>query len=468
MRNATVFEPVRIGSLRGDLSFWLAVFLVVTVLAVVHVTLRLLIETQGVRVGAVSGTCAPLYAYVRPHFKGWLLIPLAWFALLAFLLRRTNLFWGGTALRFSVLLYTTAAITYCSVAVLDGGPDRLVAPFLRFDLEYSGAVSNVGDPLQFLVRYQDIARSLPMHCQNHPPGAVLFLWFVSYPFGGAVSAMAGAVILVAALLPALAYTALRAAVPEMTARRGALLLLACPAVVLFSATSMDAVFGVLMAVGVACVIRGQRSTTDYRWIWFLAGGAALGVALLMTYTVAVALLWCVLYMLVTGERSFSSWGLLFGGAVLPTALASLLGYRPFEVFVTCVAAHHEIMSGSAHDHPVRWAALAVGNLTAYSIGCGILMTAAALYLCGWPSNRGHGGRILSVSLVTLLIAAIAPVYTLEVERIWMFLCVPVAVGVVCAANETLPDSKWVGLWRLLLWAGVLQTLLTEIWLETYW
>lgn len=419
--------------------FWVILTCVVGVLALVHLGLWFLIQKCELRIGAVSGTCAPLYAYVRPHIKGWLAVPLAWFGLLGLVMRRTELFWTGSRARFCTALYLATVATVVCVAVIDGGLERVAAPFTRLDLEYSGAVTLVKHPLLFLRDYPRLAPDLPMHCQNHPPGAVLFLWAISLPFGHSVSAMAWGVVLVGAALPLLVYAGLTGVVEDNWARRGALLLLACPSFLLFCATSMDAVFAVLLAGGIVCVIRASLCERRDRLLWVFLGGLAFGTALLMTYTVAVALLWVVLYLCLVERGNWRDWATLAIGVALPTLLVTLVGYRPVQVFLECVEAHHRIMRGTAHDDPARWVGLAVTNLSAWVIGCGVALTAAVVFLL-W-AFRQHDVRLLRVTALTVLISAILPVYTAEVERIWLFLCVPLVIGTVLAGCGALPPAN---------------------------
>ncbi len=458
--------PDAIGS-TGRRSFTAILAAVLLALLAVHVGFRLLIDGYGYRIGAISATCAPLYAYVRPHFKGWLVLPLLWFVLLAVLLRRTAVLRTTTPLLFMLFLYGVTLGTIVLVAALDGGFERIVAPYTRLDLEYSGGVAFVADPLAFLRDYVSLAPRLPMHCQNHPPGAVLFLWLVSAPFGGSVAAMAWITVLIAAGMPLLVYLAARGLLTELWARRSAILLLACPSYVLFSATSMDAVFGVLLAGGIVAVIVACPERCARYGVLFL-GGFCLGVAGLMTYTVAVALVWIGVYLYLAGNLRPRVLASIAAGAVLPTVGAVVLGYRPVEVFLQCLGAHHEIMRGTAHDDPVRWLALAVGNATAFGTGLGVSFSAVAVFLLYRAGSVSAHSRILWACLMTVLVAAVAPVYTLEVERIWLFLTVPFVLGVAVAASARLSEAARLTGWRFLLWTGLTQTLLIEIFLETYW
>ncbi len=447
---------------------WLAyTTAVIVVVGLCHAALRYAIAHAGLKFGAVSETVAPLYAYVRPHLKGWLFVPLAWLALYAVLLRRSGFLSRWPVRRFVPALYGCSLMTAATVAILDGGPERVAAPYTRLDLEYAGAVPLVGDPVRFVARFPEIAHTLPMHAQNHPPVAVLLLWAVARLTGGGPERLAWFTVAVAAGTAPLAYAAARAAAcgQELTARLAAVLFTVLPSAVLFSATSMDGVFAVFLggafAPAILCRSQGARAAA--------AAGFSAGLGLLMTYSAVWVGLWFALYVLL--ERKRFDWPavrllLSFAVAFLtPTMLLATVGYRPVDTFLACLSAHHRIMAGTAHDEPLRWAGLALGNLSAFAIGCGLAV--AGCWLWGLAERTGHQRPLWLATAGTILIAAAAPVYTLEVERIWLFLLVPV-VACVAELLARLPGEHSQYLWRTMVWLSVAQTLTMEILLETYW
>src|SRR5262245_60327471 len=148
-----------------------------------HYVLVFLMINRGLRLGAVSHKLAPLYAVWRPHLKIWLIAPLAALTAYIIFLRRTR---AATSLseRASILAFCAFSLVITlSVAVSDGGPRSIIAPMLRTDLEYIGAVDRVQGVAQFLRDYPQLAETMPMHAQVHPPGPTLFAWACCRLFG---------------------------------------------------------------------------------------------------------------------------------------------------------------------------------------------------------------------------------------------------------------------------------------------
>jgi 4-amino-4-deoxy-L-arabinose transferase-like glycosyltransferase len=448
------------------------------VLFVLHLILRHLMRAADIRLGAVSPSTVPLYAYARVHLDAWLLPCLLWLAGLVAVVRKTGILSSWRPSSFAASLWILSLGTSVTVALIDGGPQRLVAPYERTDLEYAGAALLITDPHQFLRAFPERNADLPMHARNHPPGAVLLLWAVTLLTGPSISAMAGATIAMGSLLPLVLYVWARLLYSELTARQLALLFSCVPSVVLFTCTSLDIVFALPLTLAMYSATRAaacRRST----WLWCALCGIALGGGSLLTYSVALAASWC---LLLGGLQtwpwysgSHRGWGRLLAWVLLPlglcavNALAAAIGYRPLDTFRACVQAHHEIMAGMRHETALRWAGLAFGNLGAFSMGIGVALLAATWSSLSRWKSYGKLERSLLVSTIgTLLCGAMSPIYTMEVERSWMFLVGPVILCV-GAYLERIPEvsERW-RVWRLCAWLSTLQTVATEIVLETYW
>ncbi len=501
-------------------------------LLVYHLILRLLMSENGLRLGAISYKLAPLYAYWRPNVKGWLLIPVAVLAIYFSFLRRTHL---ATSLsdRAALLSFVTFFIAICtSVAMLDGGPKSLIAPLLRADLEYFGAIDRVHGIADFLRDYPQLSPTMPMHAQVHPPGAILFLWLVTKVLGGGPYAAAAGIILFSSLsIVVVFFWAKRLGGPGV-ARRAAAVFLLTPSVVLFTATSMDGPFAVFLiaamwlfweSLGVSSqwsvvngqwsVVSGQPSSLsecdghrirNLRGIAFgiLAGQAATAAAL-MTYSVTVVFLFCGLAACVSWFAIPTSRSRIITACLI--ALTSFLGahvllwlatgYDPVQMFLTAVANSNYIMSGTRHDSIWRYAHIVVANLVVFFIAAGL--SCAVLW---WPtvlrsftqsgqptdhrspitdhrSMPGQGQnepaqdpiRLFTITAAfTVLIAAVVPVYVLEVERVWMFLTPFVAIPVAWRLFDEERCSGKIGAALPVTALLAVQTLLTEVFLTTYW
>jgi hypothetical protein len=165
-----------------------------------------------------------------------------------------------------------------AMAAQAGGLDAISAPFLR-PLDYQANVPLVVSlgVRGFAERYPDLIRAgqLSLHAATHPPGAVILLWALSKLTGGSVLAvsMLVALIGVAGALPtfwvaravaggtASGRDPTESASAERIGRVAAVLFACAPGVLLFSATSMDAVFMTVVAIALAALVRAPRSDT---------------------------------------------------------------------------------------------------------------------------------------------------------------------------------------------------------------
>lgn len=449
-----------------------------------HLLLRLLMTEHGLRLGAISHKLAPLYAYWRPHLKGWLVLPVLVLATYFWILRRTRIATSLTdrsAAAFFVLSFS--AIT-ASVAMLDGGPRSLIAPLLRADLEYYGAVDRVQGVGEFLRDYPQLAQTMPMHAQVHPPGAILFVWAVCKLLGGGPWAAATGIIVFSSLAVLLVYRwADRLGGPGV-ARRAAAIFSLAPSVVLFTATSMDGPFAVFL---IATMWLFWESLERHPVQLGLLAGLAGSAAALMTYSVTVALLFCGIaacarWLVAPRARKstlLAAVSALVGFVGLHLALWLATGYDPVQMFFTAVVNSNHIMSGTRHESAVRYVHIAIGNLVVFFIAAGL--PCAAVWwptvmrkVRDWMRACRDARRISSnqnfvvVSCATLLIVASVPVYVLEVERVWMFL---VPLVVIPVASRLFEDEHLTGKIHGTLAVAILvaaQTLVTEVLLTTYW
>ncbi len=473
-----------------------------------HLALRQLMHDGGLRLGAVSYKLAPLYAYWRPHLKGWLVIPVAVLAVYFAWLRRTRLATGlrdcAAAACFAGYFVAIAA----AVAMLDNGPRSLVGPLLRTDLEYYGAVDRVDGVGRFLREYPEQATTMPMHAQVHPPGAVLFVWTASRLCGGGPWGAAAAIILTAAASVPLVFLWARRIGGPGVARRAAAIYVLVPSTVLFTATAMDAVFAVPLIATMwlfweslsvrTCLVEAASPqvpdgghacgrTINRSMLFAAAAGLAAGLAALLTYSVVVAIAFCGLAATTAWVTKPSHWRAI--ASLAATASAAFVGfhgvlwlacgYDPLAMFGAAIANANHIMRGTAHETATRYVHLAVGNLAVFSIGVGLPCTVTwwlgLLERCEprrfnrstvQPFN--HAETFSIVAALTLVVAALLPAYTLEVERVWMFLVPLVVIPVAQRIFDQEHRTGRIGATLAVALLLAAQTLVTEVLLTTYW
>ena len=471
-------------SVRGTVTPWRlanACLALALVFVGLHFVFAAVIGRLGMALGAVAPELAPLYAYWNPHFKLGLIVPVICSATYVWLLRRNAIArdWSDTrAILFFITAFLAMALT---VPLIDGGPGVWIGPFVsRVDVEYYGALDRVGDVRTFLRDYVKESASYPMHTRTHPPGAILLLAGLTRLLGGGPWAAALGVIGFTTLTVPLVFALARAIGGPELARRACALFVVTPNVVLFTATSMDGPFMVVLvaALWAFWVALGRESMP-----WGLLAGLLAAAGSLLTYSTALVLLFCGLAWLASlfdqmGRRGVTvgvglSAALAFLAAHL--ALWLLTGFSSLAMLQTAIAQDHAIMAGTRHDSLLRHAALAAGNLSAFGFSVGL--PTLALWLDGVSDtlsrNRcrtSSGPFITRFTLCgagTLLIAAALPVYSLEVERIWIFLTpiviVPASATLV-AGDDSTTNLTTLSTVRLL----AAQTILTELLLCTYW
>jgi hypothetical protein len=435
---------------------------------------------RGMALGAVEASLAPLYAYWNPHLKPGLLVPVAWLlAYLAFL-RKTGFFaaWDDrAAVVFFCLAFLTTVLT---VPLIDGGPEIWIAPFAnRADVEYYGAIDHVGDIRGFLHNYVASSADLPMHARTHPPGAILLLAGLSRILGGGPWAAAFGAMGFSTLVVPFVFLLGRSLGGPSVARQATAWFTVTPNVVLFTATSMDGPFMVFL-VGTMAVFWLALACGSVR-LGCLAGILA-GLAAMLTFSTAIALVFCGLASLAALARGRPPEQIRIAGIAVAAVVGMLTlllgvglltGYDTLAMLRSAVDQDHRIMGRTRHVSWASHAALAAGNLTAFGFSAGLPVLALWLSAIAREVRKGNGkevGQSLRVftlcGLTTIMTAAALPVYSLEVERIWIFLtpllALPAAGRLEFVSSVDTTTAVWVV--RLL----AIQTVSTELLLGTYW
>jgi hypothetical protein len=256
---------------------------------------------------------------------------------------------------------------------------------------------------------------------------------------------AGLVVLAfAAIGVHLAWRAFEELAEDGAARQGALLLLAAPSLLDFSATSMDAVF-------LAFAMLAWWLSLRNAWL----AGAALLLATFFSFSalpVGLAIALLVLYRARYADL----------GKILATYVASALllfvatGFPIWSCFLAARRSNTELMRHAIGADPASlWASMSLGNATAFLTGAGCGLVAAALL-------ARLRDPIVRASHLALLAMTIGGVYFLETERIWLF-ALPWLAAVAISAGP-LDDRSL----RRVLAVGLAQALLLETALFTLW
>jgi hypothetical protein len=402
--------------------------------------------------------CFPFYVF--PHQA----VVWAWAAValpLALAVAAGVIVLAGTRIRWTLRLACSAVTLFVltlAVAAIGGGPRAWWAPF-DYGGEYPTGAQLVGAIPMFLRRFATLLPELPSHARGHPAGAMVFYGLIARAHPGL---MAAAVVTVAAgALGVVAAGALsRDELGERAGRLSVALWCLSPGVVLYVATSADAVFATVLGLAVLAAHRGlvRRS-----WGWTLAGGALLWVGSMLTYS-SVLLVVFLLVRAVGRLRSEPAWVTRWAAATaaavigLVVALWLWSGYDPLAA-VHAVHRAYQAAPGSARRPALPWVP---GDVLAFGGMLGVPLLGALAVRAVVVVRERAWTSVDAAAVVTLLAASSWGFSRGEVERIFQFL-VPLVL---------VPVSRQLLAWRVRPGVvGVLllsQTLAVQMLFATRW
>ena len=477
---------------------------------VYHLFLFYCMRETAVNLGAVRYRTHVVPLYAEPSFDLSLWVLPALVVCVGFLYLCHKYLLSGVSVRrliwIAILCFVAINV---SVALIDGYREPaegetfqvlgLLEPYTRTSLEYYGDVPRV-DELGLRTFLRDYSKpelfdTLSGHTRTHPPGGVLFLWLFSKILGyNLVSASLISIIFTALAVIPIYYLGERL-YDKKVARYALLLFLITPNFVMFTGTSMDGPFSVfpILSVYLFYEARARETAPEQKLQAFrpysLLTGLSLALGMFMTYsTVVVGVFFCVVALL--ERRRFLQYlkVLLFaavGFIGFYLILFVLTGFRPIEALWAAIK-KDEMGMGTGYESLSRYLHLSFANLFAFLIGVGLPITTVWLRqvisaIAEWrretlllvqdrydpriPWILRHeklDGFVIGF-LLTLLFFTFSTLFTMEVERIWIFMVpffvIPVAKYLV---DRSTSDLYWVG--------GLLaaQLIVAEVLLYTYW
>lgn len=477
-----------------------------------HILVVYIMRETGLDLGALnySSHFIPLYAVPQLALSWWILPALIVCIGFLYLCHRYILPNSISPRRLIGIAIICFLAINISVAQIDGfreigtedGPERILAllePYTRTSLEYYGDVPRI-DELGLRVFLRDFSKpelfdTLSGHTRTHPPGGVIFLWLVSKIFGYNLLSASLVSVLFTAIVVVPFYKLAERLYDEKVALYALLLFLITPNFVMFTTTSMDGPFSVfpIFSLYLFYEARERETASDMTLGTFrsysLLTGISLALGMFMTYsTVVVGVFLCVIALL---ERkrfvqylkvlAFAAIG--FIGFYL--LLFVLTGFQPLEALWAAIK-KDEAGMGTGFESIDRYFHLSFANLFAFLIGVGIPITVVWLRQLGstfkewkqnsalseleenqprtpWIFNPEKSDTFVIGFLITLLYFTFSTLFTMEVERIWIFM-VPFFVIPVAKYLTERPrsDFYWV--------AGILvfQLIISEVLLYTYW
>jgi hypothetical protein len=368
----------------------------------------------------------PFYVFPHPRLDlRWaaVALPLALAAAAGTVaLTRVGLRWAPRA----ALACGAAALLALAVAALGGGPRAWWAPFDHAG-EYPAGAARVGAIPTFLRHFPEVLPSLPTHAQGHPAGAMVFYATVARVRPG-LAAAALATVAVGALGALAAGALARDELGEGGGRWALALWALSPGVVLYLATSADAVFATVLAGAALAAHRGLERRS---WGWTAAGAALLWAASMLTYAALLVLAFLLVRALgrVRAEPGWvGAWAVATAAGVLGLAglVWLLTGYDPVAA-VAATGRAYQAAPGSAGRQLWQWLP---GDLLAFGGMLGVpLLAAFAARMVAVVRERAWTS-VDAAAAAALLAAASWGFSKGEVERIFQFLVPLVLVAAV--------------------------------------
>lgn len=352
--------------------------------------------------------------------------------------------------RLLVLAAMAAAVWAVALAFTDG-VDGVTAPTTLEGDEYLLDVDRVGSPGAFLSDFTDDIDSYVTHVRSHPPGTLLTLWSLDEIGLGGRGWTAALFILGGALAVPSVLVAVREVAGEAAARSAAPFLVLAPAAV-WIATTADALVAGVAAAAVAAVVvgtgrRGRRSD-----VWSGAGGLLFGVALMLSYGVALVAL--IPAVVAVARRRFRPLVVAALGALIVLGIFWLAGFSYLDGWSASRGEYLESVASTRPYGYFLWAnvaalALVVGPASAAGLAC---LRDRKLWLL-------VGGALAAVAL-----ADVSGFSKGEVERIWL----PFAVWLLPAASVLVGRVPRASVLRWWLGAQALVALAVQTGIRTRW
>jgi hypothetical protein len=351
-----------------------------------------------------------------------------------------------------------AAVLALAVAALAGGPAAWGAPF-DYAGEYPAGVGQVGAIPTFLREFPARLPILPSHATGHPAGAMVVYALVARVWPGLTAAALATVAL--GSLGAVAVGGLaRDELGEPGGRLALAVWVVAPGMVLYLATSADAVFAAVLG---GAALAAHRGLVRHAAPWTVAGGVLLWASSMLTY--AAVLLLVFLGVRAAGLlRTDRAWVLRWAagtGAVVVGLAGGLWLAAGYDVPATVLAVHgaYQAAPGSAGRSLVHWLP---GDLLAFGGMLGVPLLAALAARTVTVIRERAWASVDAAALATLLATASWGFTKGEVERIFQFLIPLVLVPVV---RQLL---AWRARVPVVVGLLVVQTLLVQTLFATRW
>lgn len=444
-----------------------------------HITKGLSIAKQGKAEDAVKELQKAIESLKQEtsakRFNTWIILPLI--ALVIYFVISRAILRSGESIPLPILLIAVIGLKIfidVSVSLINGGFSTLGIP-LTPGLEYYADVPKVEGIWSFLRDFNKL--DLSLHSKTHPPGGALFLWVVAKLFSYDLITASFAIIVFSTLALIPIYLLAKQLYGEKIGRYCLVLCLVTPNMVLFSATCTDAVFTVFLVWSIYLYFRALSCRPI---LYGILTGVSLAVSMLMNFaTTTLGIYFVVLAIMTYIGRSKQHLKrhlkvlFLSGGVVLLFYLFLYLG-PGYNIFTNLETARNTDRSGMGTGHETfeRYVFPSIANLFAFFIYIGIPTTALWIRETGraiiQALRRTGFDSFLITGPIWLTGVAFSTLFTLEVERIWMFMLPFILIPAGRHLAAYVEERRSMVMFYVvagLLWA---QILAFEILLDTRW
>lgn len=398
------------------------------------------------------------YGIFSPKALGWKWLIFTILLFLLFLFFREKL-WRLKTWQFLLAIYIFFILFAIGTAAIRDGFYGVYEPFTRTRWEYAGNLPLVENTRDFLKNYIVLAPRLAEHARTHPPGYTVVLYIFQKYLNAGLPLLAVFAIMLGGLIVFPLYYFLRNFATEEETRNGLELFVFLPSFVMFSATSMEAVFLFFSWLAISLIYEGWNG----QWIFSFLGGLAVAAALFMNFLfLLLAPLFLMLAYFLGRLREVAKQSIFaaFGFLGFYSVLYYWSGYSLVQNFFSARGVQAEVVRSNFESFSIYGIFLFMSLISfVFYLGVpNIVLFAKNLKGFFVRENKSFALGFIMVALFLTI-----GIFQGETERIWLFLTplfILPLIKVVGASNAT----KTFALLPLLFF----QIIFTQIMFYTYW
>lgn len=368
-----------------------------------------------------------------------------------------------SVLKFLFALYVFFVAFSIGVAAVRENFFSVYEPLTRLSWEYTGNLHLVRNTPDFLRNFIELSGSSSIHTRIHPPGYTLVLYFFQRYLYAGFGGMAVLTIMLGGLAIFPLYYFLRNFATEEETRRGLELFAFFPSFVMFSATSMDAVFLFAFWVALSLTYAGWHRGAVLSFLGGLAAATALFLNFLFLLT---APLFLILFFMVYGKNGnatrlvFRAGAAMAGFALFFAALYFAYSYSVWENFWFARAEQNKEIKSNFDSLLIYFTYLFM-NFSSFAVYLGIPNVLLLPVRIKEFLRRENLAPSLGFAMAGFFL--LVGIFQGEVERIWLFLT-PLFVLPLMKAVKSWEPSRFNALLSLMFF----QIALMQILFYTYW